>query len=399
MLPRGTAAAALDSVATLAGRPRPAPACVRPDLDGGGPGIALVYHQLDQSLPGQGWDALAHGYLAASAAGAQRLAIRSPGLFGGLAGLAFTAWTLTSDPGMLPAVHDTLVREATARARTLGDYPHGTPVRTFDVVSGLAGVGAYLLCRHHEQQTRHALRAVLSALVALCREDTGTPHWHTPASQIRDAPTRQEFPHGMLNCGLAHGISGPLALLSLALSTGIVVPGHKDAVTRTARWLAAQHVNDAHGPTWAGKIAPAGRPAPSKLSTTSSSWCYGTPGIARSLWLAAAALDDPALRDLALQAIRAVHRRTATRVDAHDAPGLCHGLSGLLHITSRFAHDTKDLELTRAATELTERLLAPNTVTAADGPGYLDGAAGVALALLAAATDCPPAWDRTLLLA
>ena len=33
------------------------------------------------------------------------------------------------------------------------------------------------------------------------------------------------------------------------------------------------------------------------------------------------------------------------------------------------------------------------------GPGFLSGAAGVSLALLALATDVPPVWDRALLLA
>ncbi|MFJ9821725.1 lanthionine synthetase C family protein [Streptomyces sp. NPDC101151] len=372
---------------------------MRPDLDGGGPGIALVYHQLDQSLPGHGWDALAHGYLAASAAGAQRLKTASPGLFGGLTGLAFTAWTLTRDTNVLPTIHDTLLHEATTRANSLGNHPHGVPARTFDVISGLTGTGAYLLCRHHEPQARHALRAVLTALVTLCGEHTGTPHWYTPAAEIRDSATREAFPHGVLNCGLAHGIGGPLALFSLALSAGIIVPGLPQTLARTAHWLAAQRIDDEHGPDWPGLIAPPEHPAAVKPRPARTSWCYGSPGIARSLWLAATALDDPTLRDLSVQAVKAVHRRAAARRHPHNAPGLCHGLAGLLHITSRFAHDTKDPELTRAATELTEHLLASDDFVAAGGPGFLDGAAGVTLALLAAATDTPPDWDRSLLLA
>ncbi|WP_369779973.1 lanthionine synthetase C family protein [Streptomyces sp. R33] len=399
VLPPGIAAAALDLVAALAGRPRPAPTCVRPDLDGGGPGLALAYHQLDLSLPGGGWDVPALGYLAASAAGAERLPSSFPGLFGGLAGLAFTAWTLTRDPDLLPAVHDTILREATARARALEDHLHGVPVRTFDVVSGLTGTGAYLLCRHHEPATRRALRAVLCALVTLCGEHTGTPHWHTPAAEIRNTTTRQGFPHGLLDCGLAHGVAGPLALLALALGAGIVVAGQTETVTRTAHWLAAQRLDDEHGPHWLGQIAPPGHPTATGPRVIPSSWCYGTPGIARSLWLAATALNDPALRSLAVQALKAVHHRTAAQRSRPSAAGLCHGLAGLLHITTRLAHDTKDPELAHAAAELSENLLASHASVTTAGPGFLDGASGVTLALLAAATDTPPAWDRALLLA
>ncbi|WP_371106029.1 MULTISPECIES: lanthionine synthetase LanC family protein [Streptomyces] len=37
--------------------------------------------------------------------------------------------------------------------------------------------------------------------------------------------------------GLAHGIAGPLALLSLCWTRGLRVPGHDTAVRRIARWL------------------------------------------------------------------------------------------------------------------------------------------------------------------
>ncbi|MFE0178477.1 lanthionine synthetase C family protein [Streptomyces sp. NPDC059002] len=399
LLPPDTAAAALDLATTLAGQPRPAPTCVRPDLADGGPGIALAYHQLHQSLPAHGWDDLAHGYLTASAAGARRLHTTSPGLFGGLAGLAYTAWTLTGTTDTLPGIHENLTRQATAQAHTLTHHPHGTPARTFDTISGLTGTGAYLLCRHHEPQTRHALHAVLTALVTLCREHDGTPHWYTPAAAIQDTATRKEFPHGMLDHGLAHGIAGPLALLSLALAADITVPGHTQAVARTAHWLAAQHTNDTHGPDWPAKTAPPGHPAPPTPRTAGASWCYGSPGIARSLWLAGSALQDPTLLDLSLHAIKAVHQRPTARHRAHNAPGLCHGLAGLLHITARWAHETKEPDLTHAATELTQHLLTSGTFVTSNGPGLLDGTAGVLLALLSATADTPPTWDRALLLA
>ena len=43
------------------------------------------------------------------------------------------------------------------------------------------------------------------------------------------------------------------------------------------------------------------------------------------------------------------------------------------------------------------RLRSDGRVTWADDPGILTGAAGIALALLAATTPIEPAWDRMLL--
>ncbi|MFI1255125.1 lanthionine synthetase C family protein [Streptomyces netropsis] len=398
VLPPDTAAAALDLVTTMVGRPRPTPRCVRPDLAGGGPGLALTYHQLDRCMPGLGWDAMADGCLSASVKGAERLGTTTPALFGGLGGLAFAAWSLSPDDPSFRSLHDGVVREAARRARALGGS-HGMPVRVFDVISGVTGTGAYLLGRRHEPAARDALRAVLTALVTLCGERAGTPHWYTPAEALRDARTREEFPHGVLNCGLAHGIPGPLALLSLALDAGVTVPGQREAVARVAGWLAAHRTDDAWGPNWPGMAPPPGRSAPQDPRTARASWCYGSPGVARTLWLAGTALDDASLRTLAVQALKAALRRPAAQRRVDGTPGLCHGVAGLLHITCLFASDTGDPELARAAAGLTEQLLTSPAVISAEGPGYLEGAAGVVLTLLAAATEVAPTWDRPLLLA
>ncbi|RLV04292.1 hypothetical protein CTZ27_09940 [Streptomyces griseocarneus] len=356
LLPPAVAAAVLDRVRSAA-RPHRVPRRVRPHLAAGGAGLALAYHQLDRCLPGRGWGGLAEGYLAAAAAGYELLGA-STGLFGGAAGLAFAARELGQG---LPAVHERVVAEAARQAREVDDSPAGHAV---DLVSGLTGTGVYLLGQRRDPAARTALRQVLTAL-----------------SRDGDAPGPGGVAHGS---GVAHGLSGPLALLALALTEGMAVPGQREAVARYAAVLIERRVSDAWGPNWAG--ATTGRPV-------RASWCRGSPGTARALWLAGTALGDEAPRDLAVRALKAALRRPAAVRRVDGDPGLCHGLAGLLHITSRFAHDTGDPELAATAAGLAASSFP------AGGPGFLDGAAGVALALLAAATDTGPAWDRVLLLA
>ncbi len=60
----------------------------------------------------------------------------------------------------------------------------------------------------------------------------------------------EHYPEGNLNCGLAHGIPGPLAVMALGLEAGLPVEGLKDAVIRTARWLARHRTSDRHGVNW-----------------------------------------------------------------------------------------------------------------------------------------------------
>ncbi len=317
----------LDAITALVGEPRPAPQCVRPALADGGPGLVLAFNQLDRCLPGQGWRAMAENYLDATVAGVHRLGGlgASPGMYGGLAGVAFAAWMLTRD---VPDIHESVVRQAIARSRALG----GGGQREVDLISGLTGTGAYMLCRRDEP----ALATVLTAL----------------AAASADLPP-----------GMAHGSSGPLALLCLAERAGVRVPGQRDAIAT----LALQHAVEMPGTTW----------------------CRGSAGMARALWHAGISLGDPDMCDRAVSTVKAAHRQDAT-----PDVGLCHGRAGLLQVTFRFASDTGDPELVAA----TPKLAAELVTSAPDEPGFLDGTAGVVLALLAAVAPEPPDWDRALLL-
>jgi len=101
-----------------------------------------------------------------------------------------------------------------------------------------------------------------------------------------------QHPHGNLNCGLAHGIPGPLATMSLALACDVTVPGLPEAVDRAAGWLAGHRADDYWGVNWpvavsliaVGSVVAA---EPGRAGEPSrSAWCYGAPGVARALWLA-----------------------------------------------------------------------------------------------------------------
>ena len=97
--------------------------------------------------------------------------------------------------------------------------------------------------------------------------------------------------------------------------------------------------------------------------------------------------------------------------------GLCHGAAGVAHLFNRLFQATGDEVLKRAACLWLSRTLemhqpgkgiagfpkgAPDS-SPKDEPrwsaelGILEGAAGVALALLAGITDIEPQWDRVML--
>jgi hypothetical protein len=379
----------------------------------GDAGLALVCGHLDAVQPDGGWDVEGHRLLRSAVDEAQGL---SHGLYSGLSGIGLAAGALsrggTRYARLLDALDATVAAQARAAADGLAAQGPGVPVWTFDVISGLSGTGAYLLTRvDHDPRARAALEAVLTSLVALGGSTQQPPAWHTPVWAMEQSMARQH-PHGNLNCGLAHGVPGILALLSLCWTHGVRVPGADDVIRRIARWLAAHRVDDEWGPNWATAVAlaPDGSELTHRREPTRSAWCYGSPGVARALWLAGTALDDAATQDLAVEAMAGVYRRPVPE-RAIDSPTFCHGVAGLLQITLRFAADTGRPLFTAAAEELTDQLLAafdprrpvgfcsvePGGIQV-DQPGLLDGAAGVALSLLAAAGGPDPAWDRLFLL-
>jgi hypothetical protein len=150
-------------------------------------------------------------------------------------------------------------------------------------------------------------------------------------------------------------------------------------------------------------------PAPARLA-----WCYGDLGIAAALLAAARCAAEPRWERAALDVGRRAAARPAESSGVVDA-GLCHGAAGVGHVFNRMYRATGDEALGAAARAWLARaidLRSPDEGVAgyraytvrdgspvwADDPGLLTGAAGVALALLAAATDVEPAWDRVLLL-
>jgi hypothetical protein len=390
-----------------------------PSLAQGDAGIALTCAYLDAWWPDEGWDQAGHSYLSTAAVAAENSPQLSLAMFGGLTGLALAAWSLsrgaTRYRNLMAALENALLPNVMTQAEGW-DPPimDGMSFGQFDVISGLAGIGAYLLLRREQPGAGAALESVLRALVALASDSGSRPRWWTPAHLLGDEEMAALYPNGNLNCGLAHGIPGPLALMALALADGIGVPGIEEAVDRLAGWIVGHRADDGWGVNWPYAISLTQEGLPDRGAPTDgpsrAAWCYGAPGVARALWLAGVARNRPEWGNLAIEAMEAVYQRPIAARQI-DSPTFCHGVAGLLQITLRFANNTGLPVFTNAACDLTEQLLSayePDSLlgyrnwepggTRVDQPGLLDGAPGVLLALLAAATDVEPSWDRAFLL-
>lgn len=271
----------------------------------------------------------------------------------------------------------------------------------FDLVRGLTGLGAYLL---HRDPGSELLSEVLAYLVRLTepvaaddRLGQAAPGWWSleqPTKHPRDSLTA-----GHANHGMAHGITGPLALLALAYRRGISVPGHAEAMERICHWLDYWRQETPQGPWWPEWITLTDlhTTRPAQHGPARPSWCYGTPGLARAQQLAGIALADPA-RQQAAEAALADCLSDAAQMSRLTDPAVCHGLAGVAAATWCAAADARTPVLDAHAALLANALIARATSLTCDTPGLIEGTAGVALTLHSLATGTTGGWMTSLLI-
>lgn len=371
-------------------------------LAGGAAGIALLH--IERARSGHGDWPTAHAWLAA-AAHDDLSAGPNAGLFFGAPALAFVTHAAADRSGKLTRALADLDTSTIALTHRRLDQAHARidrgerPVLAeFDLIRGLAGFGSYHLLRHPHHHITRAVLAYLVRLTTPLRSGGGLPGWWTEVSPNGDPSP--DFPGGHGNIGMAHGISGPLALLSLALQRGVVVDEHTDAIGRICAWLDAWQQQHPAGPWWPGIITlddvhngHLRQPSPGRPS-----WCYGTPGLARAQQLAALATGDTARQHTAQTAMLGC-LRDPTQLDRITDSGLCHGMAGVFQSAWRMAADAHTPNLAVELPRLAARLLTQFR-SAPEDTEFLDGHAGVALALHTAGTDTAPlsGWDACLLL-
>ncbi len=376
--------------------------------------IALLFGQLDRCFPKHGWDSVAHDYVVLAARSLEDSSFppESPSLFGGIAGLCFVTRYLSNGGKRyqrLLATLDAILIDQLKTVAASDLLVHGVGPSDYDLISGVTGIGAYLLECSDGAVSTSALNLVLDRLLSLSEvRDGRLGFFVSPHRQPTDRH-REQFPDGYTDYGIAHGIPGPLAFLSLTYLCGSSNVGLRETIRRLADWVIKYQTKDTWGVTWPYIISSDGASGEDSASYRSA-WCYGSAGVARVLWLAGSALSDADLQALACETLSAIHRRPVA-ARGIPSPILCHGVAGLLQVALRFVNDSGEESFAVMARELIHQLcdmfesdsalgfrdLEPDG-RKVDSPSFLDGATGIALALLAATTNVEPSWDRMLLL-
>ncbi|MFI1563874.1 lanthionine synthetase C family protein [Streptomyces sp. NPDC020490] len=321
-------------------------------------------------------------------------------LFLGAPAMAYVLHLAAADSnryaGALRMLDGVLIRQIRRRltaAHARIDQGRHAGFAEYDLLRGLTGLGVLLLRRKPDSEE---MKQVLRYLVRLTEPVTGDQGQPLPGWWVWHAPARlgTPTPGGHANAGLAHGIAGPLALLALAKRRGVVVDGHDTGIARICNWLDRIRQTDHRGSRWPRWVTET-TAVPTQPATPS--WCYGTPGLARAQQLAAIALNDDHRKRMAERALLYC-LADPRQLDQLANRGLCHGVGGLLRTVQRVAEDAETpTAFTDRLPELRQRFLA---LPPPEEAGFLEGAAGAALAFQSAEPGSGPVsdWDACLLL-
>ncbi|HTG36841.1 MAG TPA: lanthionine synthetase C family protein [Thermoanaerobaculia bacterium] len=278
----------------------------------------------------------------------------------------------------------------------------------YDLINGYVGLGIYALERLPRPSAARCLEKVVSRLAERAVEDEEGAAFFTPGEELLPL-YRSSYPNGAFNLGMGHGLPGIVALLGAVCRAGVAVQEAHRLLRATVSWLLARELPPGDGFRFPHFYVPGVVPPPGRLA-----WCYGDLGISLALLVAARGACEPAWEREALRIARTAAARDPSRSRIVDA-GICHGTAGAGHLFNRLYQATGDEHLAEAARHWFLETLAmrrPGTGVGGfssygrnDGagarwsaePGFLMGSAGVALALLAAASPVPPDWDRLLL--
>lgn len=351
-------------------------------LGKGYPGIVLFYAEMDRHFPEEGWDHVAHQYLVTIQKELETRGVPDLSLFSGLAGIAYAFRMASRDGARYLKVLEKL------DALLARQLPDSLP---YELIQGKVGIGVYLLVSHHPALETLLQDLVKSISTPISKADRLIPGWYRV-----DPRQAERYPQGYWDFGMAHGLAGAMAFLAIALKSGHSVSGQQELLREMVNWLLSKAQSDECGPFWPERIA---LDEDGDAATPRAAWCYGNAGIGRALKLSAEALADAELRTFAASAIYSCFQRAEWDL---FSPTLCHGYAGLLHVTSGKTEKQgliqRILHQYHAQYPYGFRHATRQNPEGYDHPGFLDGAAGIALALLAQEKRLILPWDRVLLL-
>jgi lantibiotic modifying enzyme len=274
----------------------------------------------------------------------------------------------------------------------------------YDFLHAAVGHAVYFLSRLPNLRAGEYLEHFVNVLESISMKDQeGGIKWQDHFSLGSHAKT-------VFNLGMAHGIPAIVVFLAKMIKSGIAVEKSLRLLNGAVEYILRQALDrEKYGCFFPDRVIEGEFPTQTRMG-----WCYGDPGVAMALWLAAQAAGNREWERKAVEVfVYGAGRRPPEAHKVADAT-MCHGTAGVAHIYNRLFHHT-GMEIFKETAQYWFRCTFKMAVFADGLAGYkkqvsrekgdwansacvLDGIAGIGLALIAAVSDIEPAWDECLFL-
>lgn len=335
----------------------------------------------------------------------------TPSLYNGLGEVALTTYSIYQNTGMYGKFLDKiniLLVDWTRNYLNELEFKENLRTEHFDTILGISGIANYFLLLEQSEQYTNLLKEILEKLVYISGykeiDNKLIPRWYIKSENLIMPKDRLNYPNGNINFGLAHGIAGPLVVLSKAYAKNIVVQGQLEAINNIINEYkkTSYKVNDST--YWPSMLSPEaywdGCESINQYRTRES-WCYGPISIARALLIAGQAIQDEAVSRWAYSIIE-----QKSEFPIEDfllvSPTVCHGYAGVLAIlnsTNRMQTSAKLRQSLNRVNDKIQKSYDKNSkygfwdieieiennkekIIREDRNTFLDGTAGIILTLL-----------------
>jgi len=241
------------------------------------------------------------------------------------------------------------------------------------------------------------------------------PGWHYYVSAIVKSLNDYEAKNGVVNYGLSHGMAAPLVTLAMAHRNGI----HKEGLAEAIDGLISEfmksyyYVNDIV--YWPGMITFEQYVGLEERHTIPKqmSWCYGSVGILRSLYIAGIMISNSEVEQFALKEFVKIAEMNLSDY-ALVQMVVCHGFAGTAAILNAMHLDTGKVEFLQKTIEMIESCAILNVEQfiehenklahmrnlplRASLHNHLEGYCGVIQTILSILKGVPDGNDRRLLI-
>lgn len=386
-------------------------------LSSGSSGIIILLNEINKVL-GINTDELIHKYIQYSNDNLYNY-LKDFSLYSGITGFNYAVSLVNNDTGnyskLIQSLDDLFIKNFTPVLNNMLTNNTNTDFTPkfdfeFDLISGLSGISRYIISRKNKNKEMESLLCKVSSyFVNLCTDKIlngeSVKGWITKKVDFDDNNNIHYTDINEYNLGIAHGVPGVLAILSILTINNIEVPGQKKAIENIQNWLLDinKYIKDGMWPCYIYQDDIYGY----KLSHYKRiAWCYGNPGISTALLLSSKALNNKSIHQFSNKILENIYT-IPDKQWVISSPMICHGYAGILQIILR-SHN-KELIYNNADT-LIKKLLCNidfkqkfcffnNDMNKYyDTPGFLMGASGIALVLLSSISSTPPNWDQLLLL-